>query len=120
VKFVVDAQLPAKLSRLLTDAGHDSVHTSQLLEGNRIPDATLADLADDEDRVLITKDRDFRNSHLLRRTPRRLLTVSTGNIANTELLALFAENLDTVVDELVEADYVELDSNGLIVHDDRA
>ena len=37
VKFVVDAQLPAKLSRLLAQAGHDSVHTSQLPEGNRIP-----------------------------------------------------------------------------------
>jgi predicted nuclease of predicted toxin-antitoxin system len=119
VKFVVDAQLPAKLSRLLADAGHDSVHTSQLPEGNRIPDTTLADLADDEARVVVTKDRDFRNSHLLRRIPRRLLTVSTGNVANAELLALFAEHLDTVVDALSEADYVELGPTGLIVHGDR-
>ena len=104
---------------MLAEAGHDSVHTSQLPEGNRISDATLADLADDEDRVVITKDRDFRNSHLLRRSPRRLLTVSTGNVANTELLALFAENLDTVVDALSEADYVELGPSGLIVHGDR-
>jgi len=103
VKFVIDAQLPAKLSRLLAEAGHDSVHTSQLPEGNRIPDATLAELADDEERVVVTKDRDFRNSHLLRRT---------------ELLALFAENLDTVVDALSEADYVELGPSGLIVHGD--
>ena len=81
MRFVVDAQLPAKLSRLLAEAGHDSVHTSQLPEGNRTTDATLADMADDEDRVVITKDRDFRNSHLLRQSPRRLLTVSTGNAA---------------------------------------
>ena len=57
MKFVVDAQLPAKLSRLLAEAGHDSVHTSQLPEGNRTTDATLANLADDEDRVVVTKDR---------------------------------------------------------------
>lgn len=120
MKFVVDAQLPAKLSRLLAEAGHDSVHTSQLPEGNRTTDATLADLADDEDRVVITKDRDFRNSHLLRQSPRRLLTVSTGNIANAELLALFAENLDTVIDALSEADYVELGPSGLIVHGDHS
>ena len=120
MKFVVDAQLPAKLSRLLAEAGHDCVHTSQLPEGNRTPDATLADLADDEDRVVVTKDRDFRNSHLLRRSPRRLLTVSTGNVANAELLALFAEHLDTVVDALSEAEHVELGPTGLIVHVHRA
>ena len=120
MKFVVDAQLPAKLSRLLADAGHDSVHTSQLPEGNRIPDATLAGLADGEDRVVVTKDRDFRNSHLLHRTPQRLLIVSTGNVANAELLTLFTENLDTVVNALSEADYVELGPTGLIVHGDRA
>ncbi len=120
MKFVVDAQLPAKLSRLLAEAGHDSVHTSQLPEGNRIPDAILAELADDEDRVVVSKDRDFRNSHLLRRTPRRLLTVSTGNVANADLLALFAEHLDIVVDALSESDYVELGPTGLIVHGDRA
>ena len=119
MKFVVDAQLPAKLSRLLVEAGHDSVHTSQLPEGNRTTDATLANLADDENRVVVTKDRDFRNSHLLRRSPRRLLTVSTGNVANAALLVLFAENLDTVVGALTEADYVELGPSGLIVHGDR-
>ncbi len=119
MNFVVDAQLPAKLSRLLAEAGHDSVHTSQLPDGNRVSDATLADLADNEDRVVITKDRDFRNSHLLRRSPRRLLTVSTGNVSNTVLLALFAENLGSVVEALSEADHVELGPGGLIVHRDR-
>jgi hypothetical protein len=37
------------------------------------------------------------------RTLRRLLTVSTGNVANAELLALFAEN-PAAVDALSEAD----------------
>ena len=32
----------------------------------------------------------------------------------------FAEHLDTVVDSLSEADYVELGPSGLIVHGDRA
>jgi hypothetical protein len=55
----------------------------------------------------------------LRRSPRRLLTVSTGNVANTVLLALFAENLGSVVEALSEADYVELGPGGLIVHRNR-
>lgn len=35
MKFLVDAQLPAKLCQLLQAAGHDAVHTSDLPDGNR-------------------------------------------------------------------------------------
>jgi predicted nuclease of predicted toxin-antitoxin system len=95
VRFVVDAQLPPKLSRLA--GGGRARQRPHVTPSTREQDAdtTLADLADDEDRVVVAKDRDFRNSHLLRRSPRRLLIVSTGNVANAELVALFAENLDT-------------------------
>lgn len=120
MKFVVDAQLPVKLSRLLADAGHDRVHTSQLPAGNRTTDAVLAALADDEDRVVVTKDRDFRDGHLLRNSPRRLLVVSTGNITNTALLTLIVGNLEAVVDALTEASFVELGPTGLVMHGNRA
>jgi len=116
MRFLVDAQLPMKLAQLLREAGHDCVHTSQLPEGNRSTDAALVALADSEDRVVVTKDRDFRDGHLLRRSPRRLLIVSTGNITNVALLSLFADNLQAVVDSLTEAAFVEFGLAGLIVH----
>jgi predicted nuclease of predicted toxin-antitoxin system len=88
VKFLIDAQLPARLAGLLSAAGHDVVHTSQLPDGNRTTDTSLATVADAEDRVVITKDRDFRDSHLLRRTPRRL--VAYPNTAAEKALAASA------------------------------
>lgn len=81
MKFLVDAQLPARLARFLTDADHDAVHTSELPEGNRTTDARISELADRDDRVVVTKDRDFRDGHLLTGSPRRLLVVATGNIS---------------------------------------
>ena len=45
-----------------------------------MPNTRIAELADDDDRVVVTKDRDFRDGHLLARSPRRLLVVATGNI----------------------------------------
>lgn len=117
MKFLVDVQLPARLARFLADAGHDTVHTSALPAGNRTPDNEIAALADAEDRVVVTKDRDFRDSHLLRRTPRRLLVVATGNITNNDLLALFKANLDAIVACFDEAAFVELGPDRLIVHD---
>lgn len=64
MRFLVDAQLPARLARFLRQAGHDVVHTSDLPDGNRTPDRQIAELADGQSRVVVTKDRDFRDSHL--------------------------------------------------------
>ncbi|MGH3939608.1 MAG: DUF5615 family PIN-like protein, partial [Pseudonocardiaceae bacterium] len=41
VKFLVDAQLPARLARFLADAGHDTLHTTDLPDGNRTTDAQI-------------------------------------------------------------------------------
>jgi predicted nuclease of predicted toxin-antitoxin system len=116
VKFLVDAQLPAGLARFLNDTGCDALHTSELPDGNRTTDARIAEVADGEDRVVVTKDRDFRDGHLLSSSPRRLLVVATGNITNSTLLALFEVNLDVIVGALGEADFVELGLEALIVH----
>ena len=74
-------------------------------------------MADGEGRVVVTKDRDFRDGHLLLSgSPRRLLIVATGNITNAALLALFEANVHAVVGALGEADFVELGPNALVVH----
>ncbi|MDA8047281.1 MAG: DUF5615 family PIN-like protein [Actinomycetota bacterium] len=117
MNFLIDAQLPAKLASLLESSGHDAVHTSQLPEGNRTNDAVLAALADDQGRVVVTKDRDFRNSHLLRGTPRRLLVVATGNVGNHDLLTMFSDSIQTICAALEEATFVELGPAGLVIHD---
>jgi len=38
VKFLIDAQLPARLAEFLNQAGHDAVHTLGLPDGNRSTD----------------------------------------------------------------------------------
>jgi len=116
MKFLVDAQLPLRLSRLLSTAGHDVVHTTDLPNGNRTADRRIAELADDEHRVVVTKDRDFRDNHLLMRSPQRLLVVTTGNITNTALLSLFELHLDALVAAFDAADFVEVGPDSLVVH----
>ncbi len=117
MKFLIDAQLPVLLARRLIEAGHDAIHTHDLPGGNRTPDDQIAHLADADDRVVISKDGDFRDSHLLRQPPRKLLIVRTGNITNRELIALFGEHLGAIVAALDGADLVELAATELTVHD---
>jgi predicted nuclease of predicted toxin-antitoxin system len=116
VKFLVDAQLPVRLARFLRQAGHDVVHTSELPDGNRTPDRQIAELADGGNRVVVTKDRDFRDSHLLMNSPRRLLVVRTGNITNDALLKLFETHLDAIVNALDNVDFAELSADTLVAH----
>jgi len=79
-------------------------------------DQALARQADGEGRVVVAKDRDFRDGYLLNGSPRHLLVVTTGNITNRDLLALFDGNLAAIIEALVESPFVELSPAGLILH----
>lgn len=113
MKFLIDAQLPVRVAEFLNRAGHDAVHTSGLPDGNRSTDSQVAQHADADGRVVVTKDQDFRDGHLLTRSPRQLLIVATGNITNDALLSLFEHHLDAIVSALNEADFVELSQDAL-------
>ncbi len=73
------------ISGWLTAAGCDAVRTLDLPDGNRTTDAQVNDLADREQRAVVTKDADFVDSHVLRGQPAKLLLISTGNISNRDL-----------------------------------
>lgn len=69
-----------------------------------------------EQRVVITKDADFVNSFLISGAPCKLLLISTGNINNRELVAIFAEHIGVIQDALEAYDYIELTRTTLIEH----
>lgn len=64
MKLLLDAQLPRRLARELTAAGHDAVHPLDLLKGNRTPDDELTALAVHDTRVVVSKDADFETKPL--------------------------------------------------------
>jgi predicted nuclease of predicted toxin-antitoxin system len=88
VKFLIDAHLPRRLARRLCEFGHDAVHTLDLPNGNASSDQELIELATTEDRIAVTKDRDFVDSFILRRESPRLLWITTGNVAQRRVAAL--------------------------------
>jgi predicted nuclease of predicted toxin-antitoxin system len=116
VKFLVDAQLPQSLAELLRSGGHDAKHSLDLVAKNRTSDEVLCQLAPSEQRVLVTKDEDFVESHVLRGLPPKLLFVTTGNIANLDLPALFRGNLPAIIDTLEVHSFIEMDRTGLTIH----
>lgn len=116
MKFLVDAHLPRRLALWLQQAGFDALHTLDLPLRNRTPDPVINALSIREQRIVVTKDTDFLDSLMLRQEPWKLLPMTTGNIQNTELFALFEANLEQVVDGFTECDFIEITRTKVFFH----
>jgi predicted nuclease of predicted toxin-antitoxin system len=115
MKFLVDAQLPRRMTTWLSAAGCDATHTLDLPDANRTTDEQVNDIAEREQRAVITKDADFVDSHLLRGRPAKLLLVSTGNTSNRELEALMVPLIPDIIREFQAHSFLELGRAGLVV-----
>src|SRR5271157_4671563 len=83
--------------------------------GNRTTDVQINDLADREQRVVITKDADFVDSHLLQGRPPKLLLISTGDISNRDLEALVVPLIPDIVREFASHSFLELSRAGVVI-----
>jgi predicted nuclease of predicted toxin-antitoxin system len=99
----------------LIAAGCDALHTLDLPNENRTADQELLDLSDREQRVIITKDSDFVDSHILNNRPAKLLLISTGNISNRALEALTVPLIPDIIRAFQTKSFLELDRSGLII-----
>lgn len=116
MKFLVDAQLPRRLTYRLREVGHDALHTLDLPEGNHTPDAEINAISVRDGRVVITKDADFVNSFLLAHQPFKLLLISTGNIENADLETLVVAQLPVITAAFAAHNFLELTRAALITH----
>ncbi|MEI8372229.1 MAG: DUF5615 family PIN-like protein [Planctomycetota bacterium] len=115
MNFLVDAQLPRKMTAWLTAARCDAVHTLDLPEGNRTSDEQINDVAERETRVVVSKDADFVDAHLLRGRPPKLLLISTGNITNRNLETLLIPLIPEIVREFQTHSFLEVGQAGIVV-----
>ncbi len=116
MRFIVDAQLPETLVEHLQRLGHDAIHVKHLPAGGNTSDSEITRFADSEDRLIVTKDSDFRHTHETGGHPTRLLLISVGNVRNRDLLALISAHHDAIVQAFEQADFVELGTTALTLH----
>jgi predicted nuclease of predicted toxin-antitoxin system len=62
------------------------LHTLELPLKNRTSDEGIIQFVVGQKRVVITKDIDFLNSHVLKSMPEKLILVKAGNIQNKQLI----------------------------------
>lgn len=88
MNFLIDAQLPPGLCRWLEARGHRAHHVTELLACDA-PDQAVADHAEADGAILISKDEDF----LVLRLPDRFtfLWLRCGNSTNRALVVWLGE-----------------------------
>lgn len=114
MRFLIDAQLPYRLKHWLADKGNDCLHTLDLPEKNNTADSRIIAIAVSEDRILVSKDRDFLNIKILHNRPKRLLLITTGNVDNDKLLDIFKANFEAITKLFETYELVEL-GNSFVV-----
>ncbi|MCU0391022.1 MAG: DUF5615 family PIN-like protein [Thermoflexibacter sp.] len=95
MKILCDVHIAYKLVNFLISKGIEATHVNHILDSWFTKDSKIAEFVDSNDYTLVSKDADFKESHLLRSTPQKLIKVNLGNISNKELIKIFEENLST-------------------------
>ncbi len=117
MRFFVDANLPFKFALNLRNRGFETLHTDDLPNKERTSDNEIRKISIEQDRIVITKDSDFLDSHLIQGVPKRLLIVTTGNITNKELLNLVQKHFDSIIQLFEIYDLIEINNNEIIGHE---
>jgi len=119
MNFLIDVHLPISLSKFLNQQKDcTSTHVNQILQKWHTTDAVICKYADENDLVVVTKDGDFKNSHFINKTPKKVVRVTLGNISNADLVSLFKKYLPfLLLLSINDALYVELDRDQIMTID---
>jgi|SRR6185437_1721023 len=117
--FLIDVHLPISLSKFLDKHVECTAsHINQILQKWHTTDAEICKYADENDLVVITKDSDFKNSHFINGTPKKVIRVTLGNITNADILLLFTRYLPFILPLSVKtAFYIEINIEQITVID---
>ncbi|WP_353959463.1 DUF5615 family PIN-like protein [Mucilaginibacter flavus] len=119
MNFLIDVHLPISLSKFLNNQDNcSSTHVNQILQKWNTTDNEICKYADFNDWVVVTKDEDFKNSHFINKTPKKLIRITLGNISNSELIILFNQHLSLILQlSQKKVFYIEISRERIIYND---
>ena len=100
MRFLVDAQLPIALARMLQQHGHESSHVDDL-NMMQTSDRDIYAWAKQNQNVIITKDEDFVILHNADNNPCSLCWIRVGNTRRKDLLVWFERLLPLIEEKLI-------------------
>jgi predicted nuclease of predicted toxin-antitoxin system len=105
LRFLIDAQLPPRLARRLSDLGHEATHVADIgLAG--ASDATIWNIAIERTAILMTKDQDFAIARVARDEGPAVIWIRIGNTTNEVLIARLINSLETIAAAIARGETV--------------
>ena len=117
MRYLIDAQISFKLSKMLLSKGYDVTHTDDLPKKEFTTDNEIRNISLNENRIVVTKDADFLDSYLIKRVPPKLLLITAGNLKNTELFNLIETYFEQIHELFSIHSFIELNKAEIIVHE---
>jgi predicted nuclease of predicted toxin-antitoxin system len=114
MKVLCDVHISYKIVRFFKQQNIESFHVNELPDKWFSKDTFIANYADGNSLVLITKDEDFKNSHFLQSKPKHVIRITLGNISNDKLITIFSRNLELISNAMQsEKCYLEINEQFL-------
>ena len=116
MKILCDVHISYKLVKYLKNKAIEVQHLNAILDKWNTNDNDLCRYADENNYMIVSKDKDFRNSYFLQGKPKKLIKVNLGNITNDELIEIFDKNLSLFIDAFKkDRCYIELNKEHITV-----
>ncbi|MEQ1744477.1 MAG: DUF5615 family PIN-like protein [Saprospiraceae bacterium] len=96
MRVLCDVHIAFKIKRFFESKGFEALHVNHLPNSWFTADKDIANFADANELVVVTKDVDFQASHLLKNTPKQLLRLALGNLSTQETIHLLDTYLGTL------------------------
>ncbi|MEM1327420.1 MAG: DUF5615 family PIN-like protein [Bacteroidota bacterium] len=117
MKIICDVHVARKVVKYLIQKGVDSVRINDILQGSSTDDQDIVAYADQERYVVMSKDQDFKNTHLIKHQPKQLLKINLGNISTKKLIQILEENFDRIQSAFnYPVCLVEIDNGSIVIY----
>lgn len=86
MKLLCDVHISYKVVRFLAGHADEAIHVNSILDKWDTADQVICAYADRHDFIVVSKDKDFKHSHLIGLSPKKLLLIALGNLSNEHLI----------------------------------
>jgi predicted nuclease of predicted toxin-antitoxin system len=94
MKFLCDVHISYAIAKRLHSLGFETIHVNEILDKWFTKDSDISAYADLHDLILISKDADFKNSFVIKKSPNKFIKINLGNISNQELAEILSNNIE--------------------------
>ena len=114
MKIICDVHISYKIVRFFQTKGVEAHHVNTLPDKWYTKDSFISQYADANELVLISKDSDFKDSHFVNSSPKKLIKISLGNIPNGKLIEIFETHFN-LIEQVFNADigFIEINESHL-------